>query len=109
MSKSIRLSPAHGVNPTIPICFWCGNEKNEIALMGKLPSAVMRVAQAAGVPTLLVAGRVRNADVLHAAGFTHVQCINDPDTPLSVAMRPDYAAARLTHTTADTLSVHNIG
>ncbi len=82
---------------------------DEQTLMGKLPSAVMRVAQAAGVPTLLVAGRVRNADVLHAAGFTHVQCINDPDTPLSVAMRPDYAAARLTHTTADTLSVHNIG
>ena len=38
MSKSIRLSPAHGVNPTIPVCFWCGNEKNEVALMGKLPN-----------------------------------------------------------------------
>ena len=82
---------------------------DEQTLMGKLPSAVMRVAQAAGVPTLLVAGRVRNADVLRAAGFTHVQCINDPDTPLHIAMRPDYAAARLTHTTADTLSAHNIG
>lgn len=37
MSKSIPLSPTHGVNPTIPTCFWCGKEKNEIALMGKLP------------------------------------------------------------------------
>ena len=37
MSKdSIKLSPEHGVNPTIPICFWCGKEKNEIALMGKI-------------------------------------------------------------------------
>lgn len=35
MSK-IRLSKKYGVNPTIPICFWCGNEKNEIALMGKI-------------------------------------------------------------------------
>lgn len=37
MSKSIPLSPTHGVNPTIPTCFWCGKEKNEIALMGELP------------------------------------------------------------------------
>ena len=37
MSKdSIRLSEKHGVNPTIPICFFCGEEKPEIALLGKL-------------------------------------------------------------------------
>lgn len=36
-TKSIRISQKHGVNPTIPICFWCGKEKNEIALLGKLP------------------------------------------------------------------------
>ena len=33
---SILLSPRHGVNPTIPVCFWCGREKNEVALMGYL-------------------------------------------------------------------------
>ena len=32
--RSIKLSPKHGVNPTIPVCFWCGKEKNEVALMG---------------------------------------------------------------------------
>lgn len=36
MSKSIRLSEKHGVNPCIPVCFWCGKSKNEIALLGKL-------------------------------------------------------------------------
>lgn len=36
MSKSIKLSKKHGVNPTIPICFWCEKEKNEVALLGKL-------------------------------------------------------------------------
>lgn len=38
MSKrnGIKLSPKHGVNPTIPLCFWCGQEKNEIALMGHI-------------------------------------------------------------------------
>lgn len=34
--SSIKLSKKYGVNPTIPICFWCGKEKNEIALLGKL-------------------------------------------------------------------------
>lgn len=36
MAKNIKLSPKHGVNPTIPICVWCGEEKNEIALMGQI-------------------------------------------------------------------------
>lgn len=33
---NIKLSPKHGVNPTIPVCAWCGEPKNEIALLGKL-------------------------------------------------------------------------
>lgn len=36
MSSSIRLSPKYGVNPTIPVCAFCGCEKNEIALLGKI-------------------------------------------------------------------------
>lgn len=33
---SIKVSPKHGVNPTIPVCFFCGQPKNEIALLGRL-------------------------------------------------------------------------
>lgn len=36
MSKGIRLSEKHGVNPSMSICFFCGKEKNEIVLPGKL-------------------------------------------------------------------------
>lgn len=36
MSNSIKISPKHGINPTIPICFFCGEEKNEIALLGRI-------------------------------------------------------------------------
>ena len=36
MSRSIEVSPKHGLNPTIPVCFWCGKQKNEIALMGRM-------------------------------------------------------------------------
>ena len=34
MNKDLKLHPKHGVNPTIPVCFWCGKEKNEVALLG---------------------------------------------------------------------------
>lgn len=36
MSKGIKLSPKHGVNPCIPRCFWCGKEKNQIAFLGRI-------------------------------------------------------------------------
>lgn len=32
--SSIRLHPKHGLNPTVPTCFWCGNDKNEVVLLG---------------------------------------------------------------------------
>lgn len=34
--NGIEISPKHGLNPTIPVCFWCGKEKNEIALLGRI-------------------------------------------------------------------------
>lgn len=34
MSKSIRLHKDYGLNPTIPVCFFCGQPRNEIALLG---------------------------------------------------------------------------
>ena len=30
----ITLHPEHGVNPTIPVCAYCGKERNEIILLG---------------------------------------------------------------------------
>lgn len=33
---SIKLSPKHGVNPMIPRCFYCGKNKNEVLLLGRL-------------------------------------------------------------------------
>lgn len=40
MANSIPLSPKHGLNPTIPVCAWCGEQKNEIALMGRIKTEV---------------------------------------------------------------------
>lgn len=35
MSKNIKISPKHGVNPSICKCFFCGQDKG-IVLLGKL-------------------------------------------------------------------------
>jgi len=33
---SIRISEKHGVNPSMSVCFFCGKEKNELILVGRL-------------------------------------------------------------------------
>jgi hypothetical protein len=30
----MRISAKYGVNPTIPVCFYCRTDKNEVALLG---------------------------------------------------------------------------
>ena len=32
--SSLRLSAKHGLNPTLPVCFYCGQETGEVALLG---------------------------------------------------------------------------
>ena len=34
--KGVRISPKHGLNPCIPVCVFCGEEKNEVAILGML-------------------------------------------------------------------------
>lgn len=36
MGNSIKISEKYGLNPTIPCCFFCGEQKNEVALLGRL-------------------------------------------------------------------------
>lgn len=40
MGDSIRLSEKHGVNPAIPLCFYCNAPKNEVILAGRLKGDV---------------------------------------------------------------------
>jgi hypothetical protein len=37
MSKRIRLSEKHGMNPSLGVCFWCGEEDGTVLLVGQLP------------------------------------------------------------------------
>ena len=40
MRGGIRVSEKYGVNPSMGICFWCGEEDGTILLPGKLPGDV---------------------------------------------------------------------
>lgn len=35
--KNIRVSEKHGVNPSLGVCFWCGQEDGSVLMLGKLP------------------------------------------------------------------------
>lgn len=37
MEKSLKLSKKHGLNPSLGICFYCGESSGEIVLAGRLP------------------------------------------------------------------------
>lgn len=39
MSKNIRISPTHGVNPSLELCFFCGEAKG-VVLFGMIKSRV---------------------------------------------------------------------
>ena len=47
-NAGIKLSPKHGLNPTIPVCFWCGEERNEVALLGHIGDGNMRILKRRG-------------------------------------------------------------
>ena len=34
MANGIKLHPKFGVNPTMPVCFWCQKPRGEVALLG---------------------------------------------------------------------------
>lgn len=60
-------------------------------LMGKLPSVILRHAQAQGIPCHLLAGSIADIDALLRAGFASIHCINPPDLPPSEALKPAIA------------------
>jgi hypothetical protein len=37
-TNSLRISPKHGVNPSVGVCFWCGEDDGTVLLAGKMKS-----------------------------------------------------------------------
>ncbi len=64
-------------------------------LMGKLPSVVLHHAKKAGVPVVLVAGRIADRQALLDAGFSNVVCINDGQSKDEDPLDKEVARRRL--------------
>ena len=68
------------------------------SLMGKVPSGLLREAQALHIPIVLIAGAVEDQAQLNQAGFKAVLSIQPGPTTLEEAMRPEVAKARIQNT-----------
>ena len=64
-------------------------------LMGKLPFGILQRAQRHHVPVVLIAGRIADEQLLLAAGFSRVACINPPNLPLEIALQPATAKGNI--------------
>ncbi len=64
-------------------------------LMGKLPAVVLQRAQRQNVPVVLLAGKVKERELLLRAGFSDVLCINPEGADPSESMRPEVAKERI--------------
>ena len=98
--SSIKLSPKYGVNPTIPTCFWCGKEKNEIILMGQLKGDIE-----APKNVVLDYEPCEECKKRMDSGFTIIEATTYPNNRTSIEMqRGIYPTGRyvvLTHEAVD--------
>ena len=79
-------------------------------LMGKLPFGILQRcrnvtrnqqhAQQHHIPVMLIAGRIADEQLLLAAGFARVVCINPPNLPLEIALQPSTAKENIRCTIA---------
>ena len=79
-------------------------------LMGKLPFGILQRcrnvtrnqqhAQQHHIPVMLIAGRIADEQLLLAAGFARVACINPPNLPLEIALQPSTAKENIRRTIA---------
>lgn len=83
--KGIVLSQKHGLNPTMPVCFWCGEETGEIALMGKLGNGSKDVA--APKHMVLSYEPCEKCKANWAKGFTLIEATRVPNTRSEVPMQ----------------------
>ena len=70
-------------------------------LMGKLPMGILNRCKKHGLATALVAGQVKDREMLLDAGFHIVRCINPDGADIREAMKPEVAIGRIKQTVAE--------
>ena len=75
-------------------------------LMGKVPMGVLKRAQKAEVPTLLLSGGIEDREALNEAGFLAAFSTTPYPQPLEQAMQPDTARQNIRETTAQICRIY---
>ena len=73
-------------------------KSDQQTLMGKVPQGVLEMANARGIPTILVSGAVEDAALLLKGGFRAVFSIQPAPLSLEEAMSPQAARKNITQT-----------
>lgn len=76
----IQLSPKFGLNPTIPVCFWCGSDKNEIAVLGRIGNEIRGEDFEAPKHMVLDYEPCDNCRENMSKGFTVMEATNRPNS-----------------------------
>ena len=84
---SLRLSPKYGVNPTIPVCFWCGEERGEIALMGHIGNQRKHEDIEAPSHAVIDFEPCDKCSLQMSQGFTLMEATQHPNERSSVPVR----------------------
>lgn len=75
------------------------------SVMGKVPSGILEEARQQGIPVVLIAGCVEDADILNQAGFQGVFPIVPAPIPFEIAIQPHVAAQNIRRTVVQIVSV----
>lgn len=65
-------------------------------LMGKVPFGILQKAKPFHVPVILIAGQIRDKQLLLDAGFSKSESINPPDISIDEALKPEVAKRNIT-------------
>ena len=83
----IKLSPRYGANPTIPVCFWCGQDKNEVALLGRIGNEKKGEDFEAQMHMVLDYKPCDKCRENMAMGFTIMEATDEPNLSTNIPMQ----------------------
>lgn len=83
----VKLSKKYGVNPTIPVCFWCGEDKGEIALLGHIGDGRKGEDFEAPMRMVLDYEPCEKCRCNMAAGFTVMEATENPNYVTNMEMQ----------------------
>lgn len=85
--SGLQLSPKYGVNPTIPVCFWCGEDRNEIAMLGRMGDGRKHEDFEAPMRMVLDYEPCEHCKAMMDSGFTVMEATTSPNERTNVEIQ----------------------